>query len=678
MRLFNALHRRYFLLAILTISIPAVAAQSWITVIVQADNYGAETTWEITQGTDIVATSPAYGNNSYNETFVELSPGGYNFVIYDEYGDGICCDFGEGFFGLANNCGLNTFVYDFNGPTATVYFDLLACPPPVYGCMEVDAINFNPWANSPSPCTFPPAPCAMGQTNIILLTTPDSYPGETSWELTANGEIISSGGAFSSAGVTVPSYVCVNEGDTLVATIYDSYGDGLCGTCWGGVDGYFNVTTLCGDSIFMAGGETQFDTLASGPYVVPACFAIELQGCTDPGYVEYNPDATGDDNSCETLVALGCTDITMFNYDVLANTMDVEPSCGYTLTTTDGGADGWFGSWLGLTQGDNIYGPYQMGLDDGYEKDFTLDLSSNEEVKVYFFTGGNAETTAAQCGFRLEGPNGILLESGTNPWTDPLKKFPFNYVGVPTCSNYCVEIIANCTDPEAQNFTIGANTEDGSCYYSAGCMQPGYVEYYNQGYVADFDDGSCIELAVFGCMDELALNYELEANVDIDNCIDIEVGCTDPDSYNYSATANVEDNTSCLYEAPGCVTGLGEPYGDGFWLNDSCFSWVITIDPYCCETAWDNSCVSLYEYCSEGWPTDIVVVDNEISIYPNPVTDRLYVVTTLQVSTELYNSGGQLIRTAPGTIEMSDLPSGMYQAVIRYNNRLITKKIVKQ
>ena len=656
----------------------ALSQNSWVNVTIQTDNYGAETSWEIYNDSILVAISGAYANNSYNETFVTLPPGGYNFVIYDQFGDGICCDFGEGYFGLSNICGLNTFVYDFNGPTETVYFDLLACPPPVNGCMEVDALNFNPWANVPGPCTFPPAACNGGQTNIITLITPDSYPNETSWQLTANGDTIASGGNEGSTGVTIPTYVCVNVGDTLVASIYDTYGDGLCGSCWGGVDGYFNVTTLCGDSIFSIGSVQQFDTASSGQYIVPPCIPFVPQGCTDINYVEYNPLAVVDDNSCQTLVQLGCIDETMFNYDSLANTMDVYPSCNYTLVTTDGGADGWFGSWLGMTQGDSIYGPYQMGPNDGNEEDFILNLTSNEEVKIYFFTSGNSETTAAQCGFRLEGPNGIILQSGTNPWTDPLNKFPYSYVGTPTCSNYCVEIIADCTDPEAQNFTIGANTEDGSCYYSAGCTQAGYLEYYTQGYEADYDNGSCDELAVFGCTDNEALNYNSEANVDIDTCIDIEIGCIDPDGYNYSSTANVEDNNSCLYEAFECVTGLGEPYGDGFWLNDSCFSWVITIDPYCCETAWDNSCVNLYEYCNEGWPTNISPIDNEIKIYPNPVVDRLNIVTTLQVSTELYNSNGQLVRTSPGTVEMSDLPSGMYQAVIRYNNRVIIKKIVKQ
>ena len=119
--------RLLFLLAFL----PSIllAQDSWVNVVVQTDNYGSETTWEIYQNTNVVATSPIYDGNSYYETIVSLDAGQYNFVIYDEFGDGICCAYGEGFFGLSNSCGLNTFVYDFAGPTTTVYFELLACPP---------------------------------------------------------------------------------------------------------------------------------------------------------------------------------------------------------------------------------------------------------------------------------------------------------------------------------------------------------------------------------------------------------------------------------------------------------------------------------------------------------------------------------------------------------------------
>ena len=652
----------------------ALAQTSWVNVAVQTDNYGTETSWEIFQDSELVATSPAYLGNSYTETIVMLPPGGYNFVIYDSFGDGICCDFGEGYFGLSNICGLNTFVYDFNSSTTTVYFDLLACPPPVQGCMQVEALNFNPWANIPAPCTFPPAACNSGQTNIISLITPDSYPIETSWQITVNGDTIVSGGNEGNTGVTIPTYTCVNVGDTLVASIYDTYGDGLCGTCWGGVDGYFNVTTLCGDSIFFIGGAQQFDTASSGQYIVPPCIPFIPQGCTDIDYVEYDPFAVIDNNSCQTLVQLGCIDETMFNYDSLANTMDVYPSCEYNLTIIDGGADGWFGSWLGVTQGDSIYGPYQMGPNDGYEEEFNLNLTSTEEVKVYFFTSGNAETTAAQCGFRLEGPNGVVLQSGTNPWTDPLKKFPYSYVGMPTCSNYCIEIIADCTDPEAQNFTIGANTEDGSCYYSAGCTQAGYLEYYTQGYEADYDNGSCNELAIFGCTDIEALNYNSEANVDIDTCIEVITDCMDPNAANYNELANTPDNDSCLYDA-GCI---GEP-GDPYYLNDSCYAWIIDIDSYCCEVGWDAACIDLYEYCEQGWPAGVPEINTGFTLYPNPTSTVLNIQTSLNVFTEVYNSLGQLVvsGTTEKRIDLRDLPKGLYQVVIDYSGRKVNKKITK-
>ena len=207
---------------------------------------------------------------------------------------------------------------------------------------------------------------------------------------------------------------------------------------------------MCGEDILFIGGVELFDTASSGPYIVPPCIPIIPQGCTDSNYLEYNPEALIDDNSCLTEVVLGCTQEEALNYNPTANTIETEASCDYSLVITDGGADGWFGSWLGLKQGGNLYGPYQMGPNDGYEEEFNLTLNSNEDISVYFFTGGNAETTAAQCGFRVEGPNGVVLESGTNPWTDPLKKFPYIYNGTPVCSDYCVLPVVGCMD----NFSL--------------------------------------------------------------------------------------------------------------------------------------------------------------------------------------------------------------------------------
>ena len=123
----------------------ATAQTGWINFEFQADQYGGESTWEIYMvGSDSVyASGGPYTNSSYIEQLITLPAGEYNLVVNDEFGDGICCEFGEGWFGFENSCGINTYVYDFASEQVTVPFNLLPCPPPVSGCMDEDANNYN-------------------------------------------------------------------------------------------------------------------------------------------------------------------------------------------------------------------------------------------------------------------------------------------------------------------------------------------------------------------------------------------------------------------------------------------------------------------------------------------------------------------------------------------------------
>ena len=427
-------------------------------------------------------------------------------------------------------------------------------------------------------------------------------------------------------------------------------------------------------------------------------------------------------SSCLTEVVLGCIQEEALNYDPTANTIETEPSCDYSLVITDGGADGWFGSWLGLKQGDYLYGPYQMGPNDGYEEEFGLTLNSNEEISIYFFTSGNAETTAAQCGFRIEGPNGVVLESGTNPWTDPLKKFPYIYTGTPICSDYCVLPVLGCTDVLACNYSNEANVDEG-CFYSVqyydcdnacnndidgdgicdeleviGCMDPTAFNYnslatdvgdcepfifgctdptqYNYDPEANTENGGCIPYA-YGCTDSDAFNYDPLANSDNGSCIEILEGCADPEAYNYDTAVNIPDPEVCLYEAVGCVTGLGEPDGDGYWLNDMCFAWVIQVDPYCCEEEWDNTCQETFDYCS-ATGIEAILAGDDLIVYPNPVGDVLSI--NKNVDLDVFDSMGRVIVSKVNTnvLETSLWAPGMYMVCIAYNNRFVTKRIIKQ
>ena len=875
-------------LSILLLASITALAQSWVNVELQADQYSGETSWSIVQGDSTFASGGPYTEPfQYVQQLVELPPGEYNFVVDDAYGDGICCGFGEGWIGISNACGLNDYYYDFNTSQLVVFFDLLPCPPPTYGCGDPQAINYNPdaffetddcvynitfqldlngphppeidipevnssvngwcgscWAMSDddgngvweitvpmpqgqhlwkfsadewevqeqpvgvleSPCflfdengfvnrtinvegpmTLPPfcwescLPCGAipgctnpeasnwnpwanfnngsctgltiqcdpWETEIVTTLVLDNYPGETSFSihnLTSDEEIIDvSIGQLSDDIVGIPLLfsTCATTGDELEIVLNDSYGDGLGASQWGGQDGTASVTA-CGDTLWSL-PVADFGYSVSSTFNTPLCTTIEdIVGCGDPDYLEYNPNATvAVDLLCETLISYGCMDDEFYNYNDQANAEDAIDSCFYTLTITDGVGDGWFGSWLGVYQDGALSPQYQMGPNDGNEEVFDIVLSAQQDIEIFFFTTPQSQNQIAQCGFMLEGPTGDTLIN-VPQWS--MIPFPNTYSVRPYCGNSCIPFLYGCTDTLAPNFDVNANSENGTCYYNPGCTQAGYLEYYTQGYEADYDNGSCDIIAVFGCMDNTAFNYNEEANVETEctpvitgcmnelafnydpnantpgdctpyiygctdatafnyspqanaddgDCIDVVLGCMDesainynplantnsgciesvsgcmdPDAFNFNNLANVPDNDLCNYDA-GCITGPGEPY----WANNQCYAWVISVDPYCCETGWDNVCVEMYEYCGNGI-TNVPMYLNDISVFPNPTQDAIRIQAPQGTITTVYNSVGQKITTT--SEKRITLPAaGVYTVVINYKGRVIKETIVKQ
>jgi hypothetical protein len=919
---------------------------------------------------------------------------------------------------MFSNSQPNTTYYFLGMLADSTYTDTLIITTPdcIPGCTDPTALNYNPWANSDDgTCQAPPANCINGESNIIITITPDTYTGETSWELAdTTGNILASSPPYSITGVPVITEVCVPNGTVVEFTLMDGFGDGLCGSCYGGVDGSALVQTLCGDTLLsIQSPNTNFGMDTSVLYTVAPCTPNVILGCTTPGFTEYNPQANTDDGSCLTPVVLGCVDPTSPDYDSTANTMEIIPQCQYTLVITDAAQDGWFGAWLGVLQDTTTFGPFMMGPNDGYSETFTISLSALSPVELMFFAPGNSVTTANQCGFYLIGPEGdTTLAGGTNSWLDPMLQFPYRYNGIPYCGDFCTEgvigcmdstalnydslanmpdictpivlgctnplafnydILANlddstctsiiigcmdslafnfnptantndplscvpvilgcmddtmfnynpaantddglcipivfgCTDPIAfnydslantnnnsclpivlgctdvtafnfnqlantddstciayiygctdvtmwnynslantdngscepfiygcmdstafnydplvntdngtcdpivqgctnpialnynplantdngscitpiygcmdstmfnynplantdngtcemfiygctdllgANFNPLANTNDNSCYYNPGCTDPLYLEFYSQGFTADFDNGSCLVLVVYGCTDPSQFNYDPLANIDngtctpvingctdstqfnydplantdngtciafiygctdnvalnfdplantLDNsccyiggcttptavnynsnacyddgsCITPIPGCTDVSAYNYNPVANVSDSTSCLYDA-GCYGGPGIPH----WLNDGCYAWVIDVDSYCCDTDWDASCISMYNYCQNGWPTGIEDISSlGIVVYPNPTKDIITIETRLDIEIEVYDVMGKLILNQKGKrVELSRYPNGLYNLVIIHNNKRFNTKVIKQ
>ena len=86
-----------------------------------------------------------------------------------------------------------------------------------------------------------------------------------------------------------------------------------------------------------------------------------IVGCTNPNFVEYNPLANQMDTTfCITPHTYGCTDPAAFNYDPTVTSMQLNPGCLNTLVLTDWAGNGWAGSFLVVTQGNNHWGPFTV------------------------------------------------------------------------------------------------------------------------------------------------------------------------------------------------------------------------------------------------------------------------------------------------------------------------------
>ena len=174
-------------------------------------------------------------------------------------------------------------------------------------------------------------------------------------------------------------------------------------------------------------------------------------------------------------------------------------------------------------------------------------------------------------------------------------------------------------------------------------------------------------------MDPLSLNYDEDANTELDDsCIDAIAGCMDLDAYNFDPLANVSDNDNCLYDA-GCITGPGEPY----WANDYCYSWVIEVDPYCCESDWDAVCIEQYEYCSNQVSSVDIAVQSLIHLYPNPTSRFVRVQAPIGTIITVVDAAGRKIPFSD--MRNIELPSpGIYVLIANYKGRIKRETIVRQ
>jgi hypothetical protein len=185
------------------------------------DNFADETSWTLRLGQTVVASRTLGSYKSAGTsvtTEVCLGPGTYTFTISDSYGDGICCNEGNGKYEGYVNGDLV-----FNGGR--------------FGSAETKTFTVGR-------CTAPDA------SDFSMQIRTDTYPDETSWELydllngVATSKVASGGGYRLQNSLLPAEQFCIkrwsSSGDRKCyrLRLRDTFGDGMC--CKEG-DGFYKA-----------------------------------------------------------------------------------------------------------------------------------------------------------------------------------------------------------------------------------------------------------------------------------------------------------------------------------------------------------------------------------------------------------------------------------------------------
>ena len=269
---------------------------------------------------------------------------------------------------------------------------------------------------------------------------------------------------------------------------------------------------------------------------------VSIFGCTDPVMLNYNANATIDDDSCIATGA-GCMDPLADNYNAAAN---VNSGCQY----------------LGCTNSTFIEYNSNANVDDGScLTPISYGCTDNSTHLISGFTYFNFFNYSSSASVACSGSNA----TGDIPCV--VDEIGIMQTG-PNCC--CVSTVLGCTDSLADNYNVAANTDydvnsPEACYYPVyGCTDPladNYDPLANVNAVSSTIPVNPCFYYVYGCTDPNASNYQATANTDDGSCIASIYGCTDPNAFNYDPLANVNafSATSSTNPCIGVVLGCTDP-----------------------------------------------------------------------------------------------------------------------
>ena len=317
-----------------------------ITIDITTDNYPTETSWQLINQSGVVVASINSGdltqaNTSYTWSICPSGTDCYDFIIYDTYGDGICCGYGNGSYSVSYNGNVVASGGSFG--TSETNSAIGSCIVPIVGCMNPSASNYDPLANTSTSFggIFDPnggsGAYFNGNRHLLVdanvpakIVSADVYSNSSSNTITFELRDNTSSVIDDTTLTLVQGQQRINLNfDVPVGNNYElgisssNSSPGLYRSNDAAFVNYpYDIGGLISITESSASVADQYYYYFYNIEVEAMCVGLTtpILGCTDPLACNYDPNANTDDGSC--LTDYGCTDPTAFNYDPTATCND--------------------------------------------------------------------------------------------------------------------------------------------------------------------------------------------------------------------------------------------------------------------------------------------------------------------------------------------------------------------
>ena len=506
-----------------------------VTMTLTLDNYPGETTWELADADgNVVWAGGPYGSGG---TVVEtscVSDGCYTLTVYDSFGDGMCCAYGNGGYEFSQDGLVLASGGDFGSSESTE----VCVGDIVLGCTDAGACNYNPDAVADDgTCDY----SCFGCTDATFCNyNPDATVDDGSC---ADFDIcgVCAGDGSSCVGCT-DSTACNYNPD---ATIDDA-------SCTyppvGGICDCFTDLSIT-------------ETLGGGAAGTPVSFT----GTGEVSTFDITLDYTTSSGSwaADMLVVItapsgDCIEFGGFTAGVTAGCTDLG---NYLLWPDDwtSGFDGTYTASVDLSgAGLSGDGDWSVQLINGYSSSagvtYVADITVND-VCIGGVIDGCTDPTA--CNYNA------------NATVDDGSCADLDLCGVCAGDN---STCGGCTDSTACNFDPAVVIDDGSCLTLDQCG------------VCGGDDSTC-----GGCTDSTACNYDPDAILDDGSCLADGLAFSLTlllDNYPGETTWDMTDSTGAVIASGGPYSGAGTTVVENFCAGDGCYTFTIYDsfgDGICCS-----------------------------------------------------------------------------------------------